>query len=130
MTHVLTTIKGAMRAIQVLESGDEPSGPEGVDALNALNQMIHGWRNRGVDVDHVDLLLTDDIQLDARHHEGLMYLLAVRLAPEYEKAVSTEVAVLADQGWRGIQSHFTVPNNLKPEGLEFMPSRRWGTNRP
>ncbi len=127
MTHVITTIKGALRAIQVLESGEEPSASEGVDALQNLNEMMHGWRNRNVNVDHVTLTLTDELKIDERHHEGIRYLLAVRLAPEYEKAVSVEVATLAESGWRGIQSHFTVPNDLKPEGLESMPSRRFGT---
>lgn len=130
MTHVLDTIKGALRSLQVIESGEEPSNSEVEDAVMNLNLMMHGWRNRGVNVDHVDLSSTDELKLDPRHHEGVMYLLAIRLAPEYEKAVSAEVAVLAEAGWRGIQSHFTVPNDLKVEGLEHMPSRRWGTNRP
>lgn len=128
MTIALQLIKTAMRSIQVLESGEEPDGPQGIDALASLNQMIHGWRNRNVDVEHVDLTLTDEIKLDERHHEGLTYLLAVRLAPEYNTSVSPEVALLAETGWRGIQSHYTIPNSLQIEGINRMPSSRWGSN--
>jgi hypothetical protein len=127
MTTALDVVKTSLRSIQVIDAGEEPEASEGADALQAMNLMIHGWRNKGVDVGHTDLVLTDELKLDPRHHEAVIYLLAVRLAPEYEKAVSVEVATLAEAGWRGLQSHYIVPNDLKIEGLEQMPSRRHGT---
>ena len=127
MTTALDVVKGALRAIQVLDSGEEPEANEGQDALTSLNLMIHGWRNKSVNVQHVDLVLSDVIKLEPRHHEGLIYLLAIRLAPDYNQTVSAEVVVLAESAWRGIQSHYIVPVDLKLEGLSDMPSRRWGT---
>lgn len=124
MTTALDTIKGALRALKVIASGEPIDGSMTEDALFSLNQMLHGWRNRNVDLDHVDLEQTDDLKMDKRHHEGVMYLLAVRLAPEYDEPVSAEVATLADSGWRGIQSHYAVPGQLNVGELGRMPSQR------
>src|SRR5271154_5020111 len=40
----LDLIKSAMRVLNVLASGEEPSGAEAADGLGILNQMLDSWQ--------------------------------------------------------------------------------------
>lgn len=46
----LDIIKGALRSINVLASGEEPTGDEAQDALVILNQMLDTWSADGLNI--------------------------------------------------------------------------------
>jgi len=48
MATALDTIKGAMRLIGAIASGESPSGAETLDALSVLNEMIASWSNENL----------------------------------------------------------------------------------
>lgn len=126
-TTARDTVYGALRLIGAVPSGEVPAAQEAADGLAALNAMLHGWKNRGVDVSHVDLALSDAVALGQEFHEGVKYLLAVRLAPEYERPPAPELMSIADNAWRAIQMAHGSPTDLTVEGgLLKMPGEYWG----
>lgn len=126
-TTARDTVFGALRLIGAVPSGEAPTAQEAADGLAALNGMLHGWKNRGVDVTHVDLALSDAIALGDEFQEGIKYLLAVRLAPEYERSATPELVSIADNAWRAIQMAYGSPTDLTVEdGLLKMPGEYWG----
>ncbi len=100
------TIKRAMVMLGVLVGGRDPTASEALDALKALNSMIHGWKAQGVDVGHVDLALSDQLALAEEHHEATTALLAVRLAGDYLTQVPPSTALIAANGWSGLQAKY------------------------
>lgn len=126
-TTARDTIHGALRLIGAVPSGEVPTAQEAADGLAALNGMLHGWKNRGVDLSHVDLALSDAIVPAEEFHEGIKYLLAVRLAPEYERPPAPELMSIADNAWRAIEMAYGSPSDLTVEdGLLKMPGEYWG----
>lgn len=130
MTTARDVVAGALRLIGALAAGETPDAPEAADGLDALNRMMHGWKARGVDLAHTDLALSDTVSLADEYREGLEHLLAVRLAPEYERPASPDLLRLGEEAWRAIQLAFTAPVDLTVEtGLLRMPGARRGTSR-
>lgn len=43
----------------IIDSLHDPSAEEARDALDALNEMMHGWKAEGVDLFHTDFVLSD-----------------------------------------------------------------------
>ncbi len=120
-------VYGALRLIGSVPSGEVPDAEEARDGLEALNRMLHGWKTRGVDIGHADLALGDAMVLADEYQEGVKYLLAVRLAPEYERPLTPELASVADGAWRAIQMAYVSPTELTVEsGLLKMPGEYWG----
>lgn len=86
MTTVRDVIERAYRKIGVVAS-DEPMTADQADAgADALNMMMHGWKLDGIDIAHVDVVLSDEFPMEPMFHEGTVYMLASRLAPDYSGA--------------------------------------------
>lgn len=113
-------VHAALRKIGVLGVGDAASADDARDTLFALNVMMHGWKARGVDVAHSDLALADDFPLPPQFHEGAVYLLASRIAPDYERPQAFD----ADDWFRTLQAAYaTMPELTVPPALTRPPSR-------
>lgn len=125
MATALEVITAAMRRLGVLPSGQSPSAAEASDALEALNDMGASFDARNVYVGWSAVALTDDVILEDRHIEGLKYMLAKRLAPDYGMDVPAEVEKRATDGWQLICADYMAPENLRVDaGLAVMPSQR------
>lgn len=131
MATARDVVAAALRLIGALAAGETAQAPEAADGLAALNRMMHGWKARGVDLAHADLALSDTVALADEYREGLEHLLAIRLAPEYERPANPDLLRTAEEAWRAIQLAFAAPVDLTVEaGLLRMPGARRGTHRP
>ena len=109
----------ALKRLRVLGSGEDPSAEDAADGLAALNAMIAGWEADGIKV-------SGDVPLDARFEEGVVAMLAVRLADDYGKEPSSVVVRDAEIGWERLQAAFRhIPLAQFDSALRNMPSQRY-----
>ncbi len=86
MPTVRDIVQRAYRKIGVV-ARDEPMTADQADAGgDALNMMMHGWKLDGVDIAHVDVVLSDEFPMEPMFQEGCVYMLAARLAPDFSVA--------------------------------------------
>ena len=83
MTTANSAIQSALRLIGVVAKDETMDAQDAANSLLAMNQMMHGWKARGIDIGHYDYTLETEIALDEHFIEDLIYLLAVRLASDY-----------------------------------------------
>lgn len=112
-----------VRALRKIGASDAAvDGQDISDALDTFNDMVHGWKILGADVEHVTQDLNDTFALADEFIEGTVYVLASRLSPDYEIPPQFD-----SDGWfRAIQAHYTT---IKPvtfdAGLKNLPSQRY-----
>lgn len=94
----------ALKRIRVTGAGETPSAADVADATDALDEMIAGWAAEG--------LTGDTLPLQDRHQEGVVALLAVRLAEDYGKQVGPILARAAEDGWTRLQAEFIQPGKV------------------
>jgi hypothetical protein len=112
-------VSRALRRLKVIGAGEDPSADDAADGLAALNAMIAGWEADGVKV-------SGDVPLDARFEEGVVALLAVRLADDFGTSPSAGVVRDAENGWSRLQAAFNhVPLAQFDSALRNMPSQRY-----
>ena len=64
MATVDTIIKRSLFLIGVIEPGEDPSAEDASTGLDGLNEMLHGWRKEGIDLNHVTATLGDTLRVD------------------------------------------------------------------
>jgi hypothetical protein len=106
MTTVRSIITKAMRKVQILAAGEDPSAAEGADGLDAFNEMMAGLKLESIPLDWRNLTLDDDVPLPPEHIRGVIHLLGVELAPEYGKEVDPTIALIAERARRLLQGHY------------------------
>lgn len=95
------------------------TGEQMADGVTALNLMLHSFKTRGVDLAHVDLEADDDFTMPPEFREGVVYLLAERLSPDYMIPPTFN----AKDWWRGIQAYYFDRMEVDmPQELVRMPS--------
>ena len=121
MSSSAQIVARALKRLRVIGAGEDPSAEDAADGLAALNAMIAGWKADGVEV-------SGDVPLDARFEEGVIAMLAVRLADDYGATPSSVVVRDAEQGWQRLKAAFThIPLAQFDSALRNMPSQRyWG----
>jgi aryl carrier-like protein len=126
MATVQDIVTRAFRKIHV-ESEDEELQPDTLQrGVDAFNMMLHGWKLRGVDVAHSDLLAADTFPLAPEFQEGTVYVLASRLSPDYTAPANFD----ADDWFRTIQAaYMTIEPAKMPNALTRMPSVYWRDTR-
>ncbi len=112
MATALDIITGSLRLLGKLQSGEVPTAAEGADALTTLNQILHAWRDHGIDLEHSNYALSDTVPLQSNHLQALRYALAVELSPEYGVALSPVVLGAAQEYMRGLQAFYADPGLL------------------
>lgn len=105
-------INGALRLLAVIQTGETPTSSESDDSLDALNQMLSGWADQGIDLEHADLVLGDTLPYQDNHLAAIRYSLAVELAPEFGKSITPEIADRQDRYFRGLQAVYADPSLL------------------
>jgi len=92
----------ALRRLNVYSAGENPAAADVEDAKEALTAMLASWESEG--------LTGDILPLDARFEQGVVAMLAVRLAEEYGKTPGEVLSRDAKQGWDAITAaYFSVP---------------------
>ena len=112
-----------VQALRKIGAADLSVDGDGIsEALDAYNNMMHGWRILGADVGHSTQELSDQFTIGDEFAEGAIYVLATRLSPNYELPPQFD----ADMWWRAIQAAHTSVDPLSFDaGLLNMPSQRF-----
>lgn len=59
MTTTADIVTAALRRIGIMDALRQPAAADSAYVLARLNDMMHGWQDDGVPIEHTDLLLTD-----------------------------------------------------------------------
>lgn len=102
MATATDIVTAALRKIGVASRDESPEGHDLAEGLRTLNQMMHGWKLSGVDLEHTDLDGGDTFPLAAEYEEGAIYCLAARLSPDYMVPQGFD----ADDWFRRIQAAY------------------------
>jgi hypothetical protein len=78
-------VEAAYRKIGVVATDEAMTADQAQVGMDALNRMMHGLALEGIDVGWSDAELADQFALDARFDEGIVYMLASRLAPDFSR---------------------------------------------
>lgn len=124
MATALDIINRAFAKLGIGVAGEAMTAEYAEQGLAELNAMLHGWKLRGVDVEHVDLALGDTFALDAEYQDPTAICLAARLALIYVIPLTFD----ADDAFRTVQAAYaTIPDSEIPTDLTQMPSGAiWG----
>lgn len=126
MATVQDIVTAAFRKIGVVAEDEDLQTATLSVGVDAFNRMLHAWELRGVDLSHTDQVAGDTFALDDKFQEGVIYLLAGRLSPDY----TTPAHFDADDWFRGIQAaYMTITAVTIPTALTRMPSRYWRDTR-
>lgn len=132
----MTTIRDVVtRAARKAGMGADVSGAEATAGLNDLNDMFAAWKLDGIDIwgddtanddfpdvatDHAAYAMDDAFPMPNAFIEGTVYLLASRMAQDYQFPVAFD----PDSFLRKVQAHYTkIPVAAIDEAL-WRP-RRW-----
>lgn len=118
----------ALKRVDILDNIETAaSASDGQYALDTLNRMMHGWKSMGVDVNHSTLASTGTFPLDEKHEDGVIALLAKRMATDYGIEISPDLRKEANDAWIALQADYKVIEKMKvDDSLAFTPSqRRW-----
>jgi hypothetical protein len=89
----------ALKRLALIEPGETPAEDMAEDGLAALNAMLAGWEADGINV-------SPDVPLPAKHEEGVVAMLAVRLAPDYGKEAAAQVYADASKGLSRLEADY------------------------
>lgn len=102
MSSSAQIVTRALKRLALVEPGETPSAADAEDGLAALNAMLAGWQADGINV-------SPDVPLPAKHEEGVVALLAVRLAPDYGKEAPVQVYADASRGMDRLYADYIQP---------------------
>lgn len=124
-----------MRIMNVIAEGEVASAGEAMDGLQALNDMLNGWRSMGVDVGHAQDYtdLSADLEtatLTSDYREAVTFLLADVFATEFNRTLPLQAQLKVRNSWRTLQANFLVTQGSEiNSGLRRLPSQYWGASR-
>lgn len=132
MTTVRQICIDALGELQYFPANEDPAAADIEEARKRLNRMLNGWKADGVDVGlTADLELTDDFPMNDEHEEGIVALLAKRVAPAFSVTASQETQARALDGWQRIlATYVATPTADFDKALTRLPSRRWPYSIP
>lgn len=106
MTTVRDIVERAHRKIGVVAQDEAMTADQGQAGLDAFNEMLHAWALDGITLSpaFTDAALTTTFPLEDKYREGTIYLLAGRLAPEYQAPAGFD----ADDFFRKVQAAYFV----------------------
>lgn len=123
MASVLQIITRAFRKLGVSGDGEALTAEMAAEGLDALNDMMEGWALQGINRTHTTLALAEEMPIDPKFNEGVTYLLASRLGPNYEVPPSFRPEPFMAQ----IRAAFLVIDEVDlPTALTRLPSQRPG----
>jgi hypothetical protein len=116
MSSSAQIVTRALKRLGLVEAGETPAAADAEDGLAALNAMLAGWEADGINV-------SPDVPLPAKHEEGVTALLAVRLAPDYNRTPNPLVFSDAEKGMERLYADYiSAPLASFDCALRGMPS--------
>jgi len=120
MTTVSDIVARAFGKARIVGYGRTPPADYAASGLEDFNSMMHSLALRSTDTTHTNLSLADNFPLDEKFEEGIVYMLAQRLAHD----VAFPVGFDADAFFREIQAAYHVGVEMSvPSALSSMPSQ-------
>jgi len=117
----------ALRRIGVVAEDAPATDGQANSALDSLNAMMHSWKVKGADVEHVDYELATDIALGPEFHQFITDLLAERLCADFSFPITGQIRLDARDAWSMIWKTFKEDTvTTLPEALTCLPSQRRG----
>jgi hypothetical protein len=83
MATVRDIVERALRKIGVVAIDEAMTADQAQIGLDALNMMMAALELDGIDVAWIEAELPDQFAMEPKFHEGLVYMLASRLAPDF-----------------------------------------------
>ena len=111
-TTVNNVIRRALLSLGVLRAGESSTPAEAADALDTLNDMLNSWRQEGIDLEHLDLALADNLPYPDDHILCFWTNLAVLLAPQFGVQVSPIIGGMARRSYLALRSQYMQPDTL------------------
>ena len=112
MATATEIVTKALKRINVISGNETPDASDMADGKDALNALIAAWE--GVS------LSGDTLPLDKRFEQGIIAMLAVRLAEDFGKTVGPILARDAKEGWETLQAaFFAVPQSSFDRALKW-----------
>jgi hypothetical protein len=102
MSSSAEIVTRALKRLNLVAPGEDPAAADAADGLAALNAMLAGWQADGIDV-------SPDVPLPSKYEEGVVAMLAVRLAPDYGKEAHPQVYADASRGRKRLQGGYISP---------------------
>jgi len=110
MATAMDLIKRSMRLATILDAGSAPEAGDAQDALATLNALLAELHEAEVGIPDYSLAsLTTALASDGADREGLAYMLAKRIAPEYEKELSRLTMEQANQAESRLRLRYFQP---------------------
>lgn len=98
----------AMRRLRVIGIEEEMEAAQARDALALMNAMMHGWRSRGVDIEHTNYELGTETALGDEWDLALEYLVAEHIGPTYNRQLSSAESMEKRRWWRNLKAEYTT----------------------
>lgn len=113
----------ALKRLSIFQGGATASAVDVADAKEALSAMIASWSAEGLD--------GDTLPLDSMYEAGIIAMLAVRMAEDYNVTPGPVLLRDAQTGWQQLQSAFITPAEPTFDyALIRTPSRRYPITVP
>ena len=119
MTTAQTIINDAADLAGVVGVGASIEGGDNAKYLRALNRMIAGFKNDGVDLGLSSLAAGDTVYVDDSDEEALVYQLATRIFEIVKRPVSPAIYQKAQLAYEDLQAKYLeicemeIPDSLK-----------------
>jgi hypothetical protein len=121
MASNLQIITSALRLIGVLSEGETASAEQGVDGLEAMNDLFAQWDGNNIDIGHfpqAEVTATSPIFADAM--QAAKYNLALVLCVEYGREPPAAVVAVAMDGYKRLERDSVVAQ-LEPVDMSHLP---------
>lgn len=125
MTTVRTIVTRAMRELNQIGADETPDAVEAAKVLSQLNTMAFGWSADNIHTGWSEVALSDEFPLDAKHEEGVTFLLAEKVGGSRGQSLTPEQRKIAEKGLARLMADYKVLETLRVDaGLQSMPSQR------
>ena len=111
----------ALRKLRVVAIDEPMTADELADGLQQLNSLMHGLKAWGADLSYSDLAASDAFPLGPEFEEGMVYMLAGRLSPDYNAPAGS-----GREFKRLIQAaYMVIPAVTIDTAIRYTPSQRY-----
>ena len=98
-----TVISDALQELLVQASEQPIQSNEASDSIRYLNRMMAGWSSKGIDLGFTPIVsLGDAMTVPDGALEGIVFNLAIKIAPQYDVPVTIDLRIAAKDAYQTI----------------------------
>jgi hypothetical protein len=124
-------VNASMRLLSLTQTGEAPTGEEYEVGIEALNDMVTGWRTRGLNMDYAAVSLDaggTDAPFEEEDLGNIKDCLADVLAPIYGKTLSPQMALRAARAWDALYAKYNNAKRMRVD-IAIQPNRRFARSQ-